>query len=59
MWYLVIMFIVDGEATIIDGWHPIQTQSEAHCEQLKLTTKDYLNSINLNYEFVVSCNKKG
>jgi hypothetical protein len=59
MWYLVIVFIINGEATVEDGWHPMITKSEAHCEQLQQTTTDYLDSLNLEYEFVVSCNKEG
>jgi hypothetical protein len=58
MWYLVVLFIINGEATIQDGWHPMPTESEEACGKLKQTTTDYLNSIDLRYEFVVSCNEK-
>ena len=56
MWYLVILFIINGEATIQYGWYPLLTESEEACKQLQQTTTDYLNSIDLRYEFVVSCN---
>jgi hypothetical protein len=56
MWYLVILFIINGEATIQEGWYPMLTESEEACKQLQQTTTDYLNSIDLRYEFVVSCN---
>ena len=59
MWYLAIVFIINGEATVLDGWNPMLTNSEAHCEQLQQTTINYLDSLNLEYEFVVSCNKEG
>jgi hypothetical protein len=58
MWYLVVLFIINGEVTIQDGWHPMSTESEEACNTLQQTTTDYLNSITLRYEFVVSCNKK-
>jgi hypothetical protein len=58
MWYLAIVFIINGEVTVLDGWNPMLTNSEAHCEQLQQTTTDYLDSLNLEYEFVVSCEKK-
>jgi hypothetical protein len=58
MWYLVVLFIINGEATIQDGWHPMSTESEEACNTLQQTTTDYLNSIQSRYEFVVSCNKK-
>ena len=59
MWYLVILFIINSEPTIIDGWHPIANESEEACNQKQQTITDYLDSLNLEYEFVVSCNKEG
>ena len=56
MWYLVVLFIINGEATVQDGWYPMPTESEEACGKLQQTTTDYLNSIDLRYEFVVSCN---
>ena len=58
MWCLAIVFIINGEATVLDGWNPMLTNSEAHCEQLQQTTINYLDSLNLKYESVVSCIKE-
>jgi hypothetical protein len=40
--YLVVLFLVNGQPTIIDGFHPRQQESLDICEERLMVLKSYL-----------------
>jgi len=57
MWYVLILFLVNGEPTLEDGWYPIEADSYEHCLQLKDKIIDYMEDIDRNNS-VIDCTFK-
>jgi len=53
MYTLLILFMINGELALVDGWYPIETDSLETCLELKENITTYLDKT--KSEFLVSC----
>ncbi len=50
MRFLVILFIINGEPTLLDGWWPMRYETQEICEEKKKKVLDYISDINVIIE---------
>jgi len=55
---LVVLFLIDGQLQLVDGWHPIVQPDLDTCEQRKQKVELYLEETT-NYNFVSFCLQYG